>query len=34
VDRNVGEANELDPTVEGLRDLAKQVKGAEQHTYM
>jgi hypothetical protein len=28
------EPNELDPTVEGLRDLARQVSGPGQHMYM
>ena len=28
------EPSELDPTVEGLRNLARHVKGPEQHLYM
>jgi hypothetical protein len=28
------EPYEVDPTVEGLRDLARQVRGPEQHRYM
>ncbi|MGI5239544.1 hypothetical protein [Dactylosporangium sp. CA-139066] len=28
------EPNELDPTLEGLRDLARQVNGPDQHMYV